>query len=52
MKILLTGKTGQVGYHLERSLQGLGEVIALNSSQMNLEDLDRCVQRSARSSRI
>jgi dTDP-4-dehydrorhamnose reductase len=41
MKILLTGKTGQVGYHLERSLQGLGEVIALNSSQMNLEDLDQ-----------
>jgi len=40
MKILLTGKTGQVGYQLERSLQGLGEVIALNSTQMNLADLD------------
>ncbi|HEY8025540.1 MAG TPA: dTDP-4-dehydrorhamnose reductase [Burkholderiaceae bacterium] len=40
MRILLTGKTGQVGYQLERSLQGLGEVIALNSTQMNLADLD------------
>ena len=41
MKILLTGKTGQVGYQLERSLQGLGEVVALNSSQMNLAELDQ-----------
>ncbi|HSY28906.1 MAG TPA: dTDP-4-dehydrorhamnose reductase [Burkholderiaceae bacterium] len=41
MRILLTGKTGQVGYQLERSLQGLGEVIALNSSQMNLAELDQ-----------
>lgn len=41
MRILLTGKTGQVGYQLERSLQGLGEVVALNSAQMNLADLDQ-----------
>jgi len=41
VKILLTGKTGQVGYQLERSLQGLGEVVALNSSQMNLAELDQ-----------
>lgn len=41
MKILLTGKTGQVGFQLERSLQGLGQVIALNSTQMNLADLDQ-----------
>lgn len=39
MKILLTGKNGQVGYELERSLQGLGEVIALDRKQMNLADL-------------
>jgi dTDP-4-dehydrorhamnose reductase len=39
MKILLTGKTGQVGYELERSLQGLGEIIALDRSQMDLADL-------------
>jgi dTDP-4-dehydrorhamnose reductase len=36
----LTGKTGQVGHQLERSLQGLGEVIALDSRQVNLADLD------------
>ena len=40
MKILLTGKTGQVGHQLERSLQGLGCVMALDSKQMNLADLD------------
>lgn len=38
MKILLTGKTGQVGYELERSLQGLGDIIALDRHQMNLAD--------------
>ena len=39
MKILLTGKSGQVGYELERSLQGLGEVVAVDRSQMDLSDL-------------
>lgn len=38
-RILLTGKTGQVGYELERSLQGLGEIIALDRSQMDLANL-------------
>ena len=28
LTILLTGATGQVGYELERSLQGLGRVVA------------------------
>lgn len=41
MKILLTGKTGQVGYELERTLQGLGEVVALDRQQMDLADLDQ-----------
>lgn len=41
MRILLTGKTGQVGYELERSLQGLGEIIALDRSQMDLANLDQ-----------
>lgn len=41
LKILLTGKTGQVGYQLERSLQGLGEVVAVSSEQMNLNDLGK-----------
>lgn len=39
MKILLTGKNGQVGYELERSLQGLGEVVALERTHLNLSDL-------------
>ncbi|SFV09771.1 dTDP-4-dehydrorhamnose reductase [Pseudoduganella namucuonensis] len=41
MKILLTGCTGQVGYELERSLQGLGQVVAVDRSRMDLADLDR-----------
>jgi dTDP-4-dehydrorhamnose reductase len=41
MKILLTGSTGQVGYELERSLQGLGEVIAVDRSRMDLANLDQ-----------
>lgn len=40
MKILLTGRSGQVGYELERSLQGLGEIVALDRSQMDLADPD------------
>ncbi len=39
MKILLTGKNGQVGFELQRSLAPLGELIALDRSQANLEDL-------------
>jgi dTDP-4-dehydrorhamnose reductase len=41
MKILLTGKTGQVGWELERSLQALGEVVAVDRQQMDLSDLDQ-----------
>jgi dTDP-4-dehydrorhamnose reductase len=40
-RILITGKTGQVGYELERSLQGLGDIIAVDRSQMDLADLDQ-----------
>jgi len=40
-RILITGKNGQVGHELERSLQGLGEIIALDRSQMDLADLDQ-----------
>ena len=39
MKILVTGKNGQVGYELERSLQGLGEIVAVGRNQMDLSDL-------------
>ncbi|WP_076590921.1 dTDP-4-dehydrorhamnose reductase [Herminiimonas arsenitoxidans] len=41
MKILLTGGTGQVGYELERTLQGLGEIVTLDRSQMDLSNLDQ-----------
>lgn len=40
-RILITGKTGQVGFELERSLQGLGEIFALDRTQMDLSDLDQ-----------
>jgi dTDP-4-dehydrorhamnose reductase len=40
MKILLTGTSGQLGYELERSLQGIGEVVALERGKMDLSDLD------------
>ncbi|MDV6343013.1 dTDP-4-dehydrorhamnose reductase [Nitrosomonas sp. Is37] len=43
MKILLFGKNGQVGWELQRSLQPLGEVVALDRSSQeycgNLTDL-------------
>jgi dTDP-4-dehydrorhamnose reductase len=50
MKILLTGTSGQVGYELARSLQGLGEVIAVDRARMDLADLDqvRAVIRAVR----
>ncbi|CAN7563341.1 dTDP-4-dehydrorhamnose reductase [Pseudoduganella sp. LjRoot289] len=50
MKILLTGCSGQVGYELERSLQGLGQVVAVDRSRMDLADLDqvRAVIRAVR----
>jgi dTDP-4-dehydrorhamnose reductase len=39
MKILLTGGRGQVGYELERCLQGLGEVVAPGRERLDLSDL-------------
>lgn len=50
MKILLTGASGQVGYELERSLQPLGEVVAVDRARMDLSDLDqvRAVVRAVR----
>lgn len=40
MKILLTGKNGQVGSALQRSLPELGDVIALDRSQLDLSQPD------------
>jgi dTDP-4-dehydrorhamnose reductase len=39
--ILLTGINGQVGFELARSLQGLGNVVALDRNGLNLSDLDQ-----------
>ncbi len=40
MKILLTGKDGQVGFALHKKLVSLGEVIATNRNELNLDDVD------------
>ncbi len=39
MKILLFGSQGQVGFELQRSLAGLGQVIACDRTMVDLEDL-------------
>jgi len=38
VKVLLTGRNGQVGYELERALAPLGEVIALDRARLDLSD--------------
>ena len=38
MKILLTGSHGQVGFELNKKLNALGEVIATDREELNLED--------------
>ncbi|MGJ7914631.1 dTDP-4-dehydrorhamnose reductase [Massilia sp. LXY-6] len=40
MKILLTGKDGQVGFELVRALAPLGEVVAVGRADCNLLDAD------------
>ena len=39
MKILLFGKTGQLGWELERTLAALGSVHALGQNELDLQDL-------------
>ncbi|MBJ9621192.1 dTDP-4-dehydrorhamnose reductase [Burkholderia multivorans] len=39
--ILLTGISGQVGFELQRTLQGLGNVVALDRSRLDLSRLDQ-----------
>lgn len=39
-KILLTGKTGQVGWELQRTLAPLGQVIALDLDELDLSNPD------------
>ena len=40
MKILLTGKNGQVGFALHKKLASIGAVIATNRNDLNLENPD------------
>lgn len=40
MRILVTGKNGQVGFELQRSLAPLGEVYAVDQAECNLADPD------------
>lgn len=44
MRILLTGRNGQVGWELARSLAPLGEVIALERGELDLASGDSIVQ--------
>lgn len=46
-KILLTGKNGQVGWELQRSLATFGEVVAVDAEEMNLADPD-AIRRTVR----
>lgn len=39
-KILVTGKNGQVGWELQRSLAPLGQIIAVDAEDMDLRDVD------------
>ncbi|KWK52840.1 dTDP-4-dehydrorhamnose reductase [Burkholderia stagnalis] len=39
--ILVTGANGQVGFELTRSLQGLGPIVALHRSRLDLADPDQ-----------
>lgn len=45
MKILLTGRNGQLGWELERSLSGLGEMAAFDRTALELVDADSIVRR-------
>jgi len=40
LRILITGANGQVGWHLQRTLAPLGEVLAIDIEQVDLTDLD------------
>lgn len=41
MRILLTGRNGQVGWELERTLAPLGEIVAFDRHGLDLADADR-----------
>jgi dTDP-4-dehydrorhamnose reductase len=47
MKLLLTGKNGQVGFELQRALAVIGEVVAIDSEDCDLAD-DAAIRRIVR----
>jgi len=47
LKILITGKDGQLGWELQRSLAGLGDVIATNRREFDLCD-SNAIRRTVR----
>jgi dTDP-4-dehydrorhamnose reductase len=47
LKLLVTGANGQVGWHLQRTLAPMGEVMAIDIEQVDLTDLD-AVSRTVR----
>jgi dTDP-4-dehydrorhamnose reductase len=40
LRLLVTGANGQVGWHLQRALAPLGELLAIDVEQVDLTDLD------------
>jgi len=50
LKILLTGREGQVGWELQRSLAALGDVVATNRHELDLRD-STAMRRSVREAR-
>ncbi len=50
MKLLLTGKNGQVGFELQRALAVLGEVVAIDSEDCDLAD-EAAIRRVVRAIR-
>ena len=39
-KILLTGKTGQIGFELQRSLAAIGQVVSFDRAELDLSSVD------------
>jgi dTDP-4-dehydrorhamnose reductase len=40
LRVLLTGKTGQVGFELQHSLAAIGEVVAFDRAELDLSSID------------
>ena len=45
MRILVTGRDGQVGWELQRALQAIGDVVAVGRQQFDFADLDHVRER-------